>query len=124
MAIFRPYIKLSRMLSLVDVFLFFGVILFVYALLGVTHEWVQPYHPKTEIHLGMTNLVQYSLFSLVRVFAAYVLSLIFTFTYGYIAAKSRRLEPILISLLDKFSFIALSTNARNSASLAKRSAII
>jgi NitT/TauT family transport system permease protein len=34
------------------------------------------------------------------VFAAYLLSLLFTFTYGYVAAKSRRLEPILISLLD------------------------
>ena len=100
MAIFRPYIKLSRMISLVDVLLFLGVVLFVYAMLGVTHEWVQPYHPKTEIKLGFGSLLQYSLFSLVRVFAAYLLSLLFTFTYGYVAAKSRRLEPILISLLD------------------------
>lgn len=69
-------------------------------MLGVTHEWVQPYHPKTEIQLGLKNLLRYSFFSLVRVFAAYFLSLLFTFTYGYVAAKSRRLEPILISLLD------------------------
>lgn len=100
MAIFKPYIKLSRVVSLVDIFLFFGVILFIYAILGVTHEWVQPYHPKTEIQLGFNNLIRYSFFSLIRVFAAYLLSLLFTFTYGYIAAKSRRLEPILISLLD------------------------
>lgn len=100
MAIFRPYIKLSRMVSPVDIFLFLGVILFLYALIGVTHEWVQPYHPKTEIQLSFKSLLQYSFFSLVRVFAAYVLSLVFTFTYGYVAAKSRRLEPILISLLD------------------------
>jgi NitT/TauT family transport system permease protein len=88
------------MISLVDVFLFFGVILFIYAILGVTHEWVQPYHPKTEIQLGFNSLLRYSFFSLIRVFAAYLLSLLFTFTYGYVAAKSRRLEPILISLLD------------------------
>ena len=100
MAIFKPHIKLSRMISPVDIFLFFGILLFVYAMLGVTHEWVQPYHPKTEIHLGLGSLLQYSFFSLVRVFVAYFLSLLFTFSYGYIAAKSRRLEPILISLLD------------------------
>ncbi len=100
MAIFRPRIKLSRVLSPVDIFLFFGILLFIYGMLGVTHEWVQPYHPKTEIQLGLKNLLRYSFFSLVRVFAAYFLSLLFTFTYGYVAAKSRRLEPILISLLD------------------------
>ncbi len=100
MAIFRPRIKLSRVLSPVDIFLFFGILLFIYGMLGVTHEWVQPNHPKTEIQLGLKNLLRYSFFSLVRVFAAYFLSLLFTFTYGYVAAKSRRLEPILISLLD------------------------
>jgi len=66
-AIFKPYIKLSRVVSLVDIFLFFGVILFIYAILGVTHEWVQPYHPKTEIQLGFNNLIRYSFFSLIRV---------------------------------------------------------
>ena len=101
MDIFKPRIKLSRVISPVDIFLFFGVLLFIYAMLGVTHEWVvQPYHPKTEIHLGFGSLIQYSFFSLFRVFAAYFLSLIFTFTYGYVAAKSRLLEPVLISLLD------------------------
>lgn len=100
MAIFRPHIKLSRMISPVDFFLFFGVLLFIYGMLGVTHEWVQPYHPKTEIQLGFKSLLQYSFFSLFRVFAAYLLSLLFTFTYGYVAAKSRVLEPVLISLLD------------------------
>lgn len=100
MAIFRPRIKLSRMFSPVDLLLFFGVLLFIYGMLGMTHEWVQPYHPKTEIHLGFKNLLQYSFFSLFRVFAAYLLSLVFTFTYGYLAAKSRVLEPVLISFLD------------------------
>lgn len=100
MAISRPHIKLSRMISPVDLLLFFGVLLFIYGMLGVTHEWVQPYHPKTEIQLGFKSLLQYSFFSLFRVFAAYLLSLLFTFTYGYVAAKSRVLEPVLISLLD------------------------
>jgi len=99
-AIFRPRIKLSRMISPVDFFLFLGVLLFIYGMLGMTHEWVQPYHPKTEIQLGFKNLLQYSFFSLFRVFAAYLLSLLFTFTYGYLAAKSKVMEPVLISLLD------------------------
>ncbi|MEV7189720.1 ABC transporter permease subunit [Kitasatospora sp. NPDC093102] len=38
--------------------------------------------------------------SLLRMFAALVLSVVFTFTYAYAAAKSRRLERILIPALD------------------------
>lgn len=87
-------------MSFVDVFLFLGLVLFTYALIGVAQEWSSPFRPKVEIELGYLSLAKYAFFSLIRVTAAYFLSLIFTFTYGYWAAKSRLAEPILISLLD------------------------
>jgi NitT/TauT family transport system permease protein len=84
----------------VDLLIVMFVCVLGYALVGVAQEWAGPFRPRTEIDLGLLSLLRYSVFSLVRVFAAYGLSLIFTFTYGYWAAKSKRAEPILISLLD------------------------
>jgi NitT/TauT family transport system permease protein len=100
MAFWRAQIKFVRAFTVVDAFLFLGLILSLYALIGVAEEWASPYHPVTEIELGGWALFKYSIFSLVRVVAAYILSLGFTFTYGYVAAKSKIAEPILIPLLD------------------------
>jgi len=96
----RARVKLGRRFSWIDVVLFVGVFLFIYALIGVANEWASPYRPKTEISLDFLSLVRYSIFSLVRVLIAYVLSLCLTFTYGYLAAKSKVGEMILIPLLD------------------------
>ncbi|MBI4403450.1 MAG: ABC transporter permease subunit, partial [Deltaproteobacteria bacterium] len=93
-------IKFVRSISWVDVVFLIGLVVFIYAVLGVAAEWAGPFRPKTEIHLGFSHLLGYSLSSLVRVFLAYLLSLVFTLTYGYWAAKSKAAEPILISLLD------------------------
>lgn len=100
MAFLRANIRIPKALSWVDAFLFLGVIFALYSLIAVVQEWVAPYHPVVEIKLDFFSLFKYSFYSLVRVTAAYFLSLAFTFTYGYWAAKSRVAEPILISLLD------------------------
>lgn len=99
-SLFRARIKIHRPINLVDVLLLVGIFAFIYALIGVAQEWSSPYRPKTEINLDFFSLLHYSFLSLVRVSMGYVLSLIFTLTYGYVAAKSRVAEPILISLLD------------------------
>lgn len=52
------------------------------------------------ISLAPTALPWYALLSVGRVIAAYGLSLLFTFTYGSAAARSRRAEQILLPLLD------------------------
>lgn len=52
------------------------------------------------ISLAPTALPWYALLSVSRVIAAYGLSLLFTFTYGSAAARSRRAEQILLPLLD------------------------
>src|SRR5437867_903194 len=59
-----------------------------------------PYHERTEIDLSFWSLPKYTLLSLSRGFAAYVLSLLFTLVYGTIAAHNRRAERIMIPLLD------------------------
>jgi len=53
-----------------------------------------------EISLSPTVLPNYALRTTMRMLAALVASFIFTFTYGTLAAKSRRAEMVLIPLLD------------------------
>lgn len=55
---------------------------------------------QTPISLDPEALPLYALLTTLRMFAAMGASLLFTFIYGTAAAKSRRLEQILIPLLD------------------------
>ncbi len=54
----------------------------------------------TPISLDPARLPEYAVRTVLRMLGAMVASLLFTFTYGTLAAKSRRAEPILIPLLD------------------------
>ncbi len=54
----------------------------------------------TEITLDPLNLPEYALRTTMRMFAALAFSLLFTFTYGTAAAKSRRAALVLVPLLD------------------------
>ena len=54
----------------------------------------------TDIHLGFAYLPYYALRTTLRMFIALGFSLLFTFTYATLAAKSRRAETVLIPLLD------------------------
>jgi len=50
--------------------------------------------------IKVSLLFVYLMRSLVRMFLAYILSLLFSFTYGYLAATSERREAIMIPVLD------------------------
>src|SRR5262245_28010286 len=52
------------------------------------------------ISLDPLNLPEYALRTTMRMLAAIIAALIFTFIYGTLAAKSQRLEMVLIPLLD------------------------
>ena len=52
------------------------------------------------ISLDPSRLPYYALRTVLRMLAAMAASLLFTFIYGTLAAKSRRAEPVLIPLLD------------------------
>ena len=54
----------------------------------------------TQISLDPWNLPDYALRTTLRMFAALAASLLFTFTYGTAAAKSRRAGLVLVPLLD------------------------
>lgn len=65
---------------------------------GVTVPLSAP--ESTAISLDYRHLPYYALRTTLRMFAAIAASLLFTFTYATLAAKSRRAELILIPLLD------------------------
>ncbi len=80
------------------------VVVVLAALVGgvvvLARRWEAPIRAATPIDLDPRALPVYTLLSLSRGFAAYLLSLAFTLVYGTIAAHSRRAEKVMIPLLD------------------------
>ena len=72
----------------------------IYGLTRLAQEWTGVLRPTVEIDLALGALPGYALLSLSRGLAAYALSLLFTLTYGYWAARDRLAERVLIPLLD------------------------
>ncbi|MBI3544832.1 MAG: ABC transporter permease subunit [Deltaproteobacteria bacterium] len=72
----------------------------IYGLMGLARQWVGGAHFFVNIDLAPSALPKYAFFSLMRAVAAYFLSLGFTFVYGYIAAKSKHTERVMIPMLD------------------------
>jgi NitT/TauT family transport system permease protein len=66
------------------------------------HQMIAPLTAgqQPEISLSPAALPAYALRTTIRMLAALVASLLFTFTYATVAAKSRRAEMVLIPLLD------------------------
>ena len=85
-----------------DVLAFFLVIaLFIYlaeAAHGLTQSLARM--EATPISLHPVNLFAYAARTALRMLIAMVASLVFTFTYATLAAKSRRAETVLVPLLD------------------------
>jgi len=81
-----------------------GLALF-YGLLSFARYGIGPINAGAEINLSPTALPKYALFSVVRLSAAYVVSLGFTLVYGYIAAYNARAERYMIPLLDTLQSI-------------------
>src|SRR5579871_6573731 len=78
----------------------------VFALIGATLHTAQqmrvpftPTQPMT-IELSPLALPGYAARSLLRMFLAFVASVVFTLVYGYVAAYNRRAEKVLVPLLD------------------------
>ena len=81
-----------------------GLALF-YGLLSLTRYWTGPVDTQPEIHLHPGALPLYALFSWARIMIAYLLSLVVTLVYGYVAAHNAKAERILIPLLDTLQSI-------------------
>lgn len=71
----------------------------LYGVVVLARIWWSPFTPETEIRLEPSALPRYASYSLMRMLAAYLLSLTFAITYGYAAAYTRA-ERFLLPLLD------------------------
>jgi NitT/TauT family transport system permease protein len=88
---------------LADVAVLLGVLTLLYLAAQIGSGALVSFQPPTdvpEVSLDPANLPYYAGRSTLRMFIALGASLIFTFIYGYVAAKSRRAERVLIPLLD------------------------
>ncbi len=85
---------------LVDVLLLLVVFALVAGLVSLAQRWKAPIRQAVEIDLSPSALPVYTLLSLSRGFAAYLLSLGFTLIYGTIAAHGKRAEKVMLPLLD------------------------
>ncbi len=88
-----------------DVPIILGGLALFYGLLSFARYGVGPINAGANIDLSPTALPKYALFSVVRLSAAYVISLGFTLVYGYVAAYNARAERFLIPLLDTLQSI-------------------
>lgn len=86
--------------SLPDLVMFSGALALFYGIVEVGRNWLGPFTPHVEISQRIGALPIYAGYSLLRIAFAYVLSLLFAITYGYIAAYRPRAERFMIPLLD------------------------
>ncbi|MGC2299385.1 MAG: ABC transporter permease subunit [Acidobacteriaceae bacterium] len=103
----RPRLTLSRAFVMERTWPFFidlsvaaGLLAGFYAILWVAKFWFSSAIPEVEIYRSPAHLPLYAFYSVVRIFVAYALSLIFAVAYGYTAAYNKRLESLLIATLD------------------------
>ncbi len=85
---------------LADLFLIVLAICMIVGFASYFTLFFGPYKQHVEIDLSIWHLPQYTFFSLSRGLLAYVLSLIFSLSFGFWAAKDRKAEKALIPLLD------------------------
>jgi NitT/TauT family transport system permease protein len=71
-----------------------------YAVVRIAMFWAGPPSEQMVVSLSPRALPQYAFYSVVRIFLAYVLSLVFAISYGYLAAYNTRVEAFMIAALD------------------------
>jgi len=102
---FRPLVRIWSVLprpsaSLPDLIMFSSGLALFYCVVEVGRNWLGPFTPHVEISRRLGALPVYAGYSLLRIALAYVLSLLFAVSYGYIAAYRPRAERFMIPLLD------------------------
>src|ERR1700732_33485 len=88
-----------------DLPIFLAAFSVFYAFLAVTRYWLTPVSSQTQIDLRPGALPVYAMFSVVRIAVSYVISLVFSIAYGYVAAYNAKAERIMIPLLDTLQSI-------------------
>ena len=88
-----------------DLPIFLAAFSVFYAFIAIARYWLTPFNSQVEISLRPSALPEYAMFSVMRIAISYVISLIFSIVYGYVAAYNRRAERIMIPLLDTLQSI-------------------
>ncbi len=71
-----------------------------FAVVSTGVYWFQKPIPVVPISSSIGALPLYAFYSIVRMAIAYMLSLAFAITYGYLAAYNPRIEPLMVAVLD------------------------
>ena len=94
-----PWLRLpDTRLHLPDVLMFAAGLALLYGVIALARTWLGPLTPTVEISRSPWALQVYAGYSLLRIGAAYALSLVFTLVYGYVAAYNARAERYLVPL--------------------------
>jgi NitT/TauT family transport system permease protein len=88
-----------------DLPIFLAAFSVFYAFLAVTRYWLSPVSSQIQIDVRPSALPVYAMFSVVRIAISYVISLVFSIGYGYLAAHNRQAERVMIPLLDTLQSI-------------------
>jgi len=88
-----------------DLPIFLAAFSVFYAFLAMARHWFAPASSQTEIELRPGALLEYAMFSVMRIAIAYVISLVFSVAYGYVAAYNAKAERVMIPLLDTLQSI-------------------
>ncbi|MDT7679083.1 MAG: NitT/TauT family transport system permease protein, partial [Pseudonocardiales bacterium] len=89
--------------SVADVVVFLGAVALLWLLVRLAHGVDVPFNPATAPSAVSTDpgeLPYYAARSLLRMFTALALSVLFTFVYATAAARLRRTEKVLLPVLD------------------------
>lgn len=91
--------------SVYDIIVFAILALIVWGITLLATRWTGTIVYKANISMAPVALIGYTFLSMSRGFIAYGFSLAFTLIYGYLAARNKYAERILIPLLDIFQSI-------------------
>jgi NitT/TauT family transport system permease protein len=91
--------------ALKDLPIFLAAFSVFYAFLAVARYWFTPFTAEAQISLRPSALPMYATFSVIRIAISYVIALLFSIGYGYVAAYNKRAEKLMIPLLDTLQSI-------------------
>ena len=96
----RPLVADRTWPFLVDATIILCGLAFFFAMIQLGTYWMARPMPAVVISLSVRALPLYAFYSVARIGIAYLLSLIFAVSYGYIAAYNPRVEAWMIAVLD------------------------
>jgi len=91
---------IPRRVSWLDLAVLTFLALCAYGVARLAGEWRAPLREAVVIDQSLRSLPLYTFFSLCRGLAAFALSFFFTLVYGYVAARVRLADRVLLPLLD------------------------